>query len=163
MTDLRGSVITVGGILSIAAGLGGLPGAQASPLGLFAALFATGQTAFLVFKKDEDNRFKEAADFGSELGEMVLEYAKALVDTSHRILRGEKIGSDVITSDTVDSTGDIRDVLRGGFWLEFKGFNYGKAVNGAAEFLLANVINHLWRQQKIFIIGGPKCSGENWR
>ena len=54
-------------------------------------------------------------------------------------------------------TGDLRDYWRGGAFVDYPGVDKNAVTNSMNSFLTGLAVNQLWRQQKIFILGGAAC------
>ena len=157
---LKAGLITLGAVAGVAAAVSGLAGAEAAAVvGSMSALYAAAASAYLIFHKDEDKTFKEAAEFGTVLGEIVINLSKELISSRDKLLLGRTIA----VEDSSYDLHNIHESLQGGDWLGFKEFDQVKAIDGFSNILLASAINALWKTQFIFILGGFPCEGgEDW-
>jgi hypothetical protein len=56
-----------------------------------------------------------------------------------------------------DNTGDLRSYFAGGAFVDFPGVDKNAVINAMNTFLIGNLINNLWKDQKLFILGGGVC------
>ncbi|KAJ5158370.1 uncharacterized protein N7500_008021 [Penicillium coprophilum] len=93
-----------------------------------------------------DSTFTTASDLGFFMSNMVVQIAKSFTESNNELMPGHGFG-----------TGDIRDILKGGAWLDYTGLDKNKAVDVFLALLESMMINALWRSQRVFIIGGGDC------
>lgn len=65
--------------------------------------------------------------------------------------------NDLMAGKNYQNTGDIKSYLSGGAFVDFGGVDKNSVIDVMNKFLLGNAVNQLWRQQKIFILGGGNC------
>ena len=63
----------------------------------------------------------------------------------------------LMAGESFHNTGDIRAYLANGAFLKFGGVDKTMVINKARDMLQAVAINYLYKQQKIFILGGGPC------
>lgn len=124
---------------------------QAGSVSSATALWSAGQSSLNTFNVHKDHSFIDAADLGVAIGELVIAASKVLVNVSNLVMQGGHLGT----------SGDIREFLRGGYWVEYEGLDRSKLVDNLAGFLLANAINRIWRTHAVYILGGPKCDRDD--
>jgi len=95
----------------------------------------------------KDETLKKSAQLGASLGKFALSTSKSFVDMNNVLMKGDRF---------LDS-GDIRSWLKGGWWVNFDGIDETATINAMNTLLTGQAINHLWRHQKVYIMGGGKC------
>ncbi|KAI6086969.1 hypothetical protein F4821DRAFT_237314 [Hypoxylon rubiginosum] len=101
----------------------------------------------LISQSSKDDTFEKDADLGAVLSKVVVESMKSFTSANNDLMAGKNY----------QSTGDIRTYLSGGSFVDFGGVDKNAVTDVMNKFLLGNAVNQLWRQQKIFILGGGKC------
>lgn len=96
----------------------------------------------------QDNTFSKAADLGGILGQVVVGAIQAFTESNNILMKGQNVH------------GDLRDYFRGGAFVAFPGVDKNAVTDAMNALLVGHAINQLWRQQKIFILGGGAC-GDN--
>lgn len=99
-------------------------------------------------RTSQDDTFDKAADLGGILGEVVVEAMQTFTASNNALMHGE------------DINGDLRDYFRGGSFVAFPGVDKNAVTDAMNALLVGHAVNQLWRQQKIFILGGGAC-GDN--
>ncbi|KAF2137405.1 uncharacterized protein K452DRAFT_329273 [Aplosporella prunicola CBS 121167] len=94
-----------------------------------------------------DDTFDKDAELGSVLANVVVESMKDFTHANNELVAGKDYAS----------TGDIKTYLSGGTFVDFPGVDKNAVIDVMNAFLLGHAINQLWRQQKVFILGGGKC------
>lgn len=97
-----------------------------------------------------DDTFKKSSDLGLILGKMLTSAVESFTSANNILMHGQNY----------QNTGDIRDYFRGGAFVDYPGVDKNAVVNQMNGFLIGQAINQLYRQQKIFIMGGGAC-GDN--
>ena len=97
-----------------------------------------------------DDTFKKSADLGGILGSIVIGAIESFTSANNILMHGQNY----------QGTGDLRDYWRGGAFVDYPGVDKNAVTNTMNGFLIGQAINQLWRQQKIFILGGGAC-GDN--
>ena len=98
-------------------------------------------------EKEAEEEFTKSAHLGLKLGRMAFAISKSFVEMNNALMNGDKF---------LDS-GDIRDWLKRGLWVNFKGIDEDTMMDTMNNLLMGRAIDSLWRTQKIYIIGGGKC------
>ncbi|KAL9128843.1 MAG: hypothetical protein Q9217_002569 [Psora testacea] len=94
-----------------------------------------------------DNTFKKAADLGGILGQMVVGAIQNFTSANNLLMKGGNY----------EGSGDLRDYFKGGAFVAFPGVDKNAVTDAMNGFLIGHAINQLYRQQKIFILGGSAC------
>ncbi|KAI9798987.1 MAG: hypothetical protein M1833_004340 [Piccolia ochrophora] len=94
-----------------------------------------------------DDTMQRAAELGSRLSDVFLQSLNSLTLGNNDLMHGTPF---------LD-TGDIRGYIAFGQFLQFDGVEQIATVNVARTLLASTAINHLWKQQKIFVMGGGPC------
>lgn len=81
------------------------------------------------------------------LSKIVVDSMKSFTSANNQLMAGSNY----------DNTGDIKSYLKGGAFVNFPGVDKNVVIDVMNAFLLGNAVNELWRQQKIFIMGGGSC------
>ena len=89
----------------------------------------------------------KAAKMGAELAQVFMQAILSFVGANDQLMSGENF---------LD-TGDIRDYFADGAFLEFSGVDKTMVIQKSRDLLTSVAINYLWRQQKIWIMGGGPC------
>ncbi|KAI1078840.1 hypothetical protein F5B20DRAFT_194404 [Whalleya microplaca] len=101
----------------------------------------------LQLKQDKDDTFDKDAQLGAILAQVVVQSMKSFTAANNDLMAGK----------SYKNTGDIKKYLSGGAFVAFQGVDKNKVIDKMNAFILASAVNQLWRQQKIFILGGGKC------
>ena len=148
-TELSILIIALTTVINIVA-------AFACPLGEAAAMSVNAAAAagggllyidrFLSAPENSDDTPKKAAQMGATLASLFQKGMASFTQANNVLMKGLQFGNQ-----------DIRGYLSGGAYLTGPNPNIS-AITQTAETLLASVaINQLWKQQKIFIMGGGPC------
>ncbi|KAI1141355.1 hypothetical protein F5Y05DRAFT_409909 [Hypoxylon sp. FL0543] len=134
-------------VASAGAAAAGVAAAGAAAIGASGAIasgaLGAGSIAFQALK---DDSFQKDATLGDLLGTMVGTALSNFTDINNDLMMGK----------TVDNA-DIKTYLQGGAFVNYPGVDITGTVSVLNAFLQGTAINQLWRQQKIFIMGGAKC------
>ena len=104
-------------------------------------------TSWLILHSSDDT-FSKAADVGA-----------ALASTFVKSLQNMVAGNDLIMGGgNFDGAGDVRSFIQNGSFLSFGGVDEVAAMNTMSAMLVSVAINALYRQQKVFIMGGGPCN-----
>ncbi|KAJ5164897.1 uncharacterized protein N7500_006727 [Penicillium coprophilum] len=87
------------------------------------------------------------ANLGSFLGDAVTSISGSFVSINNELMYGHGYGN----------SGDIRDYLKGGAWVNFPGLQKNGAKDVMIAMMQSMMINSLWRMQRVFILGGGAC------
>lgn len=98
----------------------------------------------------QDDIFKTSADLGRILGQIVIGAMKSFTSANNILMAGGNY----------DDTGDIRTYINGGLFVNFVGVDKNGVIDAMSNLLIGQAINALWRNQKVFIMGGGAC-GDN--
>ncbi|KAI9800992.1 MAG: hypothetical protein M1825_003526 [Sarcosagium campestre] len=111
-------------------------------------MFSGGITAakYSIQSRENTTAF-EAAKMGGLLSDLFVSSILNLASANDGLMNG---------SDW-QNTGDIRTYIAGGDFVNFAGVDKEAAVKKARQLLVSSAINFLWRQQKVFIMGGGPC------
>ena len=90
------------------------------------------------------------ADLGKILGSVFNETIYYLRDTNNAIMKGS--GGNKATGAT-----KLLDYLKGGGFVAFEGVNKNEVSNGMTGMFIGTAVNHVWRNQKVGIVGGLPC------
>ncbi|KAI0829154.1 hypothetical protein F5Y06DRAFT_290880 [Hypoxylon sp. FL0890] len=96
---------------------------------------------------DKDDTLQQDADLGALLGKIVVDTFKNFINANNDLMAGKNY----------DNSGDIKSYLQGGLFVNYPGVNIPEMIDVFNSFFIANAVNQLWRQQKVFIMGGAKC------
>ncbi|KAI9681322.1 MAG: hypothetical protein M1817_002605 [Caeruleum heppii] len=107
--------------------------------GIGAALYAT--------KTHTDNTPQRAAEVGSRLSYLFTESMKELINANNLLMNGSRYGD----------SGDIRSYLEDGAFVNFQGVDKVSLIDTMSAMLMSTAINYLWKNQKVFIMGGGPC------
>ncbi|KAI9827477.1 MAG: hypothetical protein M1832_004827 [Thelocarpon impressellum] len=112
------------------------------------AIFMAG-TAFVTINAQAavDDTFEKAADLGAKLGQVFTNSIKELITANDQLMRGANF----------EGAGDIRSFIAGGAYVGFGGIDKVKVMDTMSAMLVATSVNEMYRQQKIFIMGGGPC------
>lgn len=97
-----------------------------------------------------DDSFKTSADLGRILGQIVVGAMKSFTIANNILMAGGNY----------DDTGNIRTYINGGLFVNFVGVDKNGVIDAMSNLLIGQAINALWRNQKVFIMGGGAC-GDN--
>jgi hypothetical protein len=86
------------------------------------------------------------SELGHLMAGMVPKIADSFTTSNNELMLGHGFGN-----------GDIRNVLKNGAWLDYKGLDKVAARKVFTAMLESIMINSLWRSQRVFIIGGGAC------
>ncbi|KAI4166226.1 MAG: hypothetical protein LQ342_000112 [Letrouitia transgressa] len=149
LKEILNAATTVVGIGTAFAGLAGPEAGAAASAGnaLFAGLVGAATPLIGQHKNDV---FEKSADLGGILGKIVTESMKAFTAANNALMHG----------DNFVNTGDIRTYMAQGLFVNFAGVDKNGVIDVVNNILVGSAINQLWRQQKVFIMGGGPC-GDN--
>ncbi|KAI2466895.1 hypothetical protein F4781DRAFT_433990 [Annulohypoxylon bovei var. microspora] len=148
LREVLNAVTTVIGIGASFAGLGeGM--ALVGAIGGAMSTVAGGASAAgsIQLQSAKDDTFKKDADLGAVLSKVVVESMKSFTSANNQLMAGSNYAN----------TGDIKSYLKGGAFVDFGGVDKNAVIDVMNSFFLGNAVNELWRQQKIFILGGGNC------
>ncbi|KAI1100645.1 hypothetical protein F4804DRAFT_336057 [Jackrogersella minutella] len=148
LKEVLNAVTTVLSIGAAFAGLGegmALTGAVAGAMSTVAGGASVAGQLQLTAAKDDT--FQKDADLGAVLSKVVVESMKSFTSANDELMAGKNY----------NNTGDIKSYLQGGAFVDFGGVDKNSVIDVMNSFLLGNAVNELWRQQKIFILGGANC------
>ncbi|KAI1373492.1 hypothetical protein F4677DRAFT_217379 [Hypoxylon crocopeplum] len=148
LREVLNTLTTVIGIGASFAGLGeGM--ALVGAIGGAMSSVASGASAAgtIQLKANKDDTFQKDADLGAVLSKVVVQSMKSFTSANNDLMAGKDYSG----------TGDIKKYLSGGAFVSFGGVDKNAVIDVMNSFLLGNAVNELWRQQKIFILGGAKC------
>ncbi|KAF9893505.1 hypothetical protein FE257_010817 [Aspergillus nanangensis] len=121
-------------------------GGVAIPAAAGSAIVSGAITLGLGAMPSTDARFTKAADVGSLLTDFMANSALTMDSMYRQIAHGGKLqGTDV----------DVRTMLTNGTYLDE---HAGEMATMIADSMRSVIINHLWREQRVFIIGGASCA-----
>ncbi|KAJ5143048.1 uncharacterized protein N7515_001835 [Penicillium bovifimosum] len=141
-------VTTVVGIGAAFAGLG--PAVAGALAGAGSALTSGSVTATAnALSSHSDDTFQKSADLGGILGNIVVDSMKSFTTANNQLMSGQDYANV-----------DIRTYIGGGAFLAFPGVDKNSVTDAMTNMLIGIAINQLYRQQKIFIMGGGAC-GDN--
>ncbi|KAI2628536.1 hypothetical protein GGR54DRAFT_636255 [Hypoxylon sp. NC1633] len=148
LKEVLNAVTTVLGIGAAFAGLGEGNALQGAIGGAMAAAAGGAAAAGSIqLQADKDDTFQKDADLGAILGKVVTESMKSFTSANNELMAGHNY----------QNTGDIKTYLQGGAFVNFGGVDKPAVTDVMSRFLIGNAVNELWRQQKIFILGGGQC------
>lgn len=115
--------------------------------------------------------FEKSADLGLVLGRIVIDTMKSLTAINNKLMQGGNVdgsGNDITKDPVPGGVGgvyvpgpaDVQAYLTNGSFVDFEGVDKNAVVDTMNTFLLAKSINQLWRQQKVYILGGGKCGDD---
>ncbi|KAJ5374139.1 hypothetical protein N7517_006145 [Penicillium concentricum] len=114
--------------------------------GASSTLLSGGVSAAILATTSLDTTDITQANLGHLMAEAVRNIADSFVTSNNELMFGNGYGN-----------GDIRDVLKGGAWVNYPGLQKNQARNSMIATMQAMMINSLWRSQRVFIIGGGAC------
>ena len=85
---------------------------------------------------------------------MGAQLATAFVDSITNFISAN---NELMSGQSYLSTGDIRTYLDSGAFVNFQGVDEEAVIAKSRDMLASIAINYLWKQQKIFIMGGGPC------
>ena len=94
----------------------------------------------------QDDTFQKSADLGGILGTVVVDSLKSFTTANNQLMGGDSYND-----------ADIRSYLSGGAFLEYQGVDKNSVTDAVTNMLVGTSINQLYRQQKVFIMGGGAC------
>ncbi|KAK4695350.1 hypothetical protein P7C71_g2392, partial [Lecanoromycetidae sp. Uapishka_2] len=149
VTALREIFNVIVVIIGIGAALAGAGTTAASVIGSAAqSLFAGAVTsATPLIGQHQDDTFQKSADLGAILSSIVVGAMEGFTSANNLLMEGQNY----------DGTGDLRAYLAGGTFVDFPGVDKNGVTNAMNAFLIGNSINNLWKDQKVFILGGGAC------
>ena len=100
--------------------------------------------------RSADDTVHKSADLGLILGNIVVTSIQSFTTANNVLMHGGNY----------QNTGDVRDYFRGGTFVDYPGIDKNAVTNQLSGFLVGQAINHLYKRQKIFILGGGNC-GDN--
>lgn len=100
-----------------------------------------------VFSCSKNNTPVKIAEVGKYLGMMFMDTMRNFISANGALMKGETYGN----------TGDIRNYVQNGQWVDFPGLNETTVLDQWNNLLTAAAMNQLFRMQKIFIVGGGPC------
>ncbi|GAB1212727.1 hypothetical protein ATERTT37_001874 [Aspergillus terreus] len=142
--DLSEGLRSFGLILGLGAAIA--TGGAVMPAAVASALFSNVVT--LVFgglPSPGDPYLIKASEVGHEMSNYMEDCERGLQDLYNNLTSGNPLG---------DSS-DLRDILSDGSFLSSHYFDMSQNMTNAFK---STVINYLWRQSKVFILGGASCS-----
>ncbi|KAJ5389493.1 uncharacterized protein N7496_000561 [Penicillium cataractarum] len=147
LKEVLNAVVTIIGIGASFAGLGG-----GEVVGAFAgagAALAGGANgaASIVLGTHKDDTFQKSADLGGILGTIVVDSLKSFTTANNELMAGKSYGN-----------ADIRSYISHGAFLDFPGVDKNAVTDSMTNMLVGTAINTLYRQQKIFVMGGGACN-----
>ncbi|KAJ5580842.1 hypothetical protein N7450_007143 [Penicillium hetheringtonii] len=148
LKEVLTGLTTIVGIGASFAGLAGpITGAVA---GAGSALMSGANgAASNVLGQHQDDTFQKSADLGGILGTVVVDSLKSFTTANNQLMGGSEYNN-----------ADIRSYLSGGAFLEYQGVDKNAVTDSMTNMLIGTSINQLYRQQKVFIMGGGSC-GDN--
>ncbi|KAI9840402.1 MAG: hypothetical protein M1838_004072, partial [Thelocarpon superellum] len=148
LKELIGVLETLVGIAAAAAGPFAVTLIEQAALGATRAIFtAAGSAATAHIKQGQDDTFQKAADVGAALSQLFMASIKDMV-TGNNVLMG---------GNSFEGAGDIRTFIQNGSYVAFEGIDKVATTNSMNAMLTGAAINRLWRQQKVYIMGGGAC------
>ncbi|KAI1440911.1 hypothetical protein F5Y02DRAFT_411169 [Annulohypoxylon stygium] len=147
LQEVLNAVTTVIAIGASFAGLGWGPVVGAVGSAMSAVASGASGAGRAELQSEKDDTFKKDADLGAVLSKVVIESMKSFTSANNQLMAGSNY----------DNTGDIKSYLKGGAFVNFPGVDKNAVIDVMNAFLLGNAVNELWRQQKIFILGGGNC------
>lgn len=100
--------------------------------------------------RSADDTYKKSSDLGLALANIIIGSIQSFTTANDILMHGQ----------TYHDTGDLRSYLRGGNFVNYPGIDKNTVTGQLNGFLIGQAINSLYRQQKIFILGGGNC-GDN--
>ncbi|KAL6718497.1 hypothetical protein ACLMJK_004589 [Lecanora helva] len=148
-SPLKHVLFTLETVVGIGAAAAGLPGAIAGGAGAVTSAIFNGAVNAALNKIGDhrDDTFQKSADLGSVLGQIVVDSWKGFTNANDELMAGKSYAD----------TGDIRDYLKDGNFVDFHGVDETEVESALSNLLIGNAINELYRVQKIFILGGGRC------
>ncbi|KAJ5543082.1 hypothetical protein N7535_005511 [Penicillium sp. DV-2018c] len=148
VTALKEVLVLASTVVGIGAAFAGLGPAVAGALaGAGGALTSGAVGASLnAMSSHSDDTFEKSADLGGILGSIVVDSLKSFTTANNNLMGGQNY-ADV----------DIRTYLGGGAFLAFPGVDKNSVTDSMTNMLVGIAINQLYRQQKIFVMGGGAC------
>ncbi|KAI9677475.1 MAG: hypothetical protein M1817_006429 [Caeruleum heppii] len=145
--ELLNAVVTIVGVAACFAAMGGLFAAVvAAGVGaLFAG--AAGAAYPFIIPAFVDDTYQQAGKMSAALSQLFMTTMTAFIHGNDELMAGRPLGD----------SGDIRGYLQDGNFVNFGGVNQTATMQLMSDMLTAKAINTLWRQQKIFILGGGPC------
>ena len=143
-------------LLTVATTLVGIAAALMGPVGIVAGtVAAVGSTLFgagvgfanIIVKDSVNDNFGRAADIGSRLSGIFMQSLEEMITGNNLLMSGQSFGK----------AGDIRAFLSGGAFADYPGMDQVALIDIMSTKLMATAINALWRQQKVYIMGGGPC------
>ncbi len=112
--------------------------------------------------------FEKSADLGLILGRIVVDTMKSLTAINNNLMLGDSVEggrNDIIKRPVPGGPGGVfvpgpagvQEFLADGSFVDFQGVDKNAVIDTMNTFLLAKSINQLWRQQRVYILGGGKC------
>lgn len=137
-------------IIGIGAALAGAGTTVASVIGSAAGALFSGAVASgtPLIGQHQDDTFKKSADLGAILSSIVVGAMEGFTSANNLLMEGQNY----------DNTGDLRSYFAGGTFVDFPGVDKNAVTNAMNTFLIGNSINNLWKDQKVFILGGRHFS-----
>ncbi|KAI9804196.1 MAG: hypothetical protein M1825_001598 [Sarcosagium campestre] len=117
-------------------------------VGSASAIFAgaISATRLQVTKVSGNDTPVKGADMGAKLAQIFLKATTNLITANNALMNGEKYGD-----------ADIREYIKDGKFVESGDVDATATIARANTLLASTAINYLWKQQKIFIMGGGPC------
>ncbi|KAJ5436695.1 hypothetical protein N7445_007580 [Penicillium cf. griseofulvum] len=109
-------------------------------------MFAGGVSGVMLSISPKDSIPATQSDLGHLMAGMVPKIADSFTTSNNELMLGHGFGN-----------GDIRNILKDGAWLDYKGLDKVAARKVFTAMLESVMINSLWRSQRVFIIGGGAC------
>ncbi|KAJ5604920.1 hypothetical protein N7510_010074 [Penicillium lagena] len=97
-------------------------------------------------EQNEDDTFTKSADLGGILGQIVTKSLESFTTANNQLMAGKTFKG-----------ADIRSYLSGGAFVAYEGVDKNAVTDTMTSMLIGASINQLYRQQKIFVMGGGAC------
>ncbi|OTA59755.1 hypothetical protein K449DRAFT_466779 [Hypoxylon sp. EC38] len=145
--EILNAVTAVVGVAVAFATAGAAPIVAASAAAMSTAVGAGMSAGSIQLQSEKDDTLEKDAQLGDVLGSIVVSSLKTFT----------AINNDLMVGKNYNNQGDITSYLKNGAFVDFGGVDKNGVIDVINAFLIGNAVNELWRQQKIFILGGGKC------
>lgn len=136
----------VGVIAAFAAPFASIVKIAASAANTLFTAGVNGAKYMLESRPTNDTPVKSAA-MGADMAQAFIQSIMHLITANDKLMAGE----------SYLDTGDIRKYFANGAFLDFQGIDKTVVIEKARDMLASIALNFLWKQQKIFILGGGSC------